>query len=59
MAAQAELYQNAPNPFSENTEIGFYLPQTVSKAILCIYDMNGRQLWQTAKSTAQECICIL
>ncbi|MDR1592832.1 MAG: tail fiber domain-containing protein [Prevotellaceae bacterium] len=45
--APAELYQNAPNPFNENTEIGFYLPQTVSNALLCVYDMNGKQLSQT------------
>jgi hypothetical protein len=43
----AELFQNAPNPFSENSEIGFYLPENVKNAMLCVYDMNGRQLSQT------------
>ena len=42
----AALFQNTPNPFTENTEIAFYLPQSVTNAMLCIYDMNGRQLSQ-------------
>jgi len=42
----AALYQNTPNPFTENTEIAFYLPQSVTNAMLCVYDMNGRQLAQ-------------
>ena len=42
----AALYQNTPNPFNENTEIAFYLPQSVTNAMLCVYDMNGRQLTQ-------------
>ncbi len=43
---QALLLQNAPNPFSERTEIGYYLPTSVQKASLYIYDMNGRQVKQ-------------
>lgn len=35
-----------PNPFNENTEITFYLPQSVISAMLCVYDMNGKQLSQ-------------
>ncbi len=42
----AALFQNTPNPFSENTEIAFYLPRSVANALLCIYDMNGKQLSQ-------------
>jgi hypothetical protein len=38
------LYQNAPNPFSQNTTIGYYLAEDVQKAMICIYDMNGTQL---------------
>lgn len=40
----ALLYQNAPNPFGNSTEIKFYLPQTVKQAAITVFDMNGRQL---------------
>lgn len=39
-----ELYQNAPNPFSQSTTIGYSLTEDVQKAMICIYDMNGAQL---------------
>jgi hypothetical protein len=40
----ATLNQNAPNPFSQSTNIGYYLPETVQNATLYIYDMNGVQI---------------
>ena len=39
-----KLYQNAPNPFKESTTIKLEIPQTVASAMVCIYDLNGRQL---------------
>lgn len=42
----AALYQNAPNPFSQSTQIKYYLPKSVTKALLCIYDLQGKQLKQ-------------
>ena len=42
----AALYQNTPNPFTQSTEIKYYLPVSVSAAALCIYDLNGKQLKQ-------------
>ena len=39
-----KLYQNAPNPFNELTTIQCYLPQTVRKAELCLYNMQGAQV---------------
>jgi|GEM_PF-1053646 len=39
--AQPELFQNAPNPFSAETKIKFFLPETVQNATLNIYDMQG------------------
>ena len=40
----AYLAQNAPNPFSTDTRIGYYLPQGVGTATLYIYNMQGTQL---------------
>ena len=42
--ASAILYQNTPNPFSSATEIGYYIPTTVQKAELIIYNMSGEQI---------------
>jgi hypothetical protein len=38
------LYQNAPNPFINKTQIGFYLPQA-SEATLTIFDESGRMIF--------------
>jgi len=38
------LYQNNPNPFTENTEIKCFVPDGITKADLYIYDMNGHQI---------------
>ena len=43
-AIQAALYQNSPNPFTENTTIRCIIPRSISKAVLYIYDMNGHQI---------------
>lgn len=40
------LYQNNPNPFTENTVIAYDLPSTTQNAALYIYDMNGSQIAQ-------------
>jgi len=44
----ASLNQNIPNPFSENTTINMYLPNTVSRTTLYIYNMQGEQIKQIA-----------
>lgn len=38
------LYQNAPNPFSNETEIICYVPGTATEAILNLFDLGGIQL---------------
>lgn len=42
-----ELFQNEPNPFSELTRIGFYLP-VAGEAILTIHDLMGRVMYQAS-----------
>ena len=42
---QFELYQNIPNPFLNETVIGFRLPEATT-ATLTIYDVSGRALKQ-------------
>lgn len=43
----ARLYQNTPNPFSENTTIRCVIPDGVQNAMLYIYDMNGILTYST------------
>ena len=38
------IYQNAPNPFNENTFVRCYIPKSVNKAQFCVYDMQGVQI---------------
>jgi hypothetical protein len=40
----AMLYQNAPNPFSTETEIGVSLPEDIQNANLIFYTLDGKQL---------------
>ncbi|MFZ4523266.1 MAG: tail fiber domain-containing protein [Bacteroidales bacterium] len=40
----AFLYQNTPNPFSEKTEIRYFLPESVLESSLYIFDMQGTLL---------------
>lgn len=38
------LYQNNPNPFTENTVIKCFIPDGITNAVLYIYDLNGHQV---------------
>jgi hypothetical protein len=38
------LAQNQPNPFTDETEIRYYLPTETIQATLYIYDMQGKQV---------------
>ncbi len=40
----AKLYQNTPNPFSNQTEIRYFLPDEMNSAAILVFDMNGKQL---------------
>ncbi|MBK8557076.1 MAG: hypothetical protein IPL65_15470 [Lewinellaceae bacterium] len=39
-----ELYQNIPNPFSQSTAVGFYLPEAAD-ADFTVLDATGRLLY--------------
>ncbi|MDR1371210.1 MAG: T9SS type A sorting domain-containing protein [Dysgonamonadaceae bacterium] len=43
---ECKLYQNVPNPFSQNAQIKCYLPESVKAASLTIYNLQGKQLKQ-------------
>lgn len=47
----ASIEQNEPNPFTEKTTIRFSVPSKTKNALLCVYDMNGKQLRQIALSS--------
>lgn len=40
------LYQNMPNPFSEETRIRYELPSTAQSAVLQLFDMQGRKVME-------------
>jgi hypothetical protein len=40
----AFLLQNSPNPFTENTNIFYSIPESSGKAMLYIYDMQGSEI---------------
>jgi len=40
----ALLYQNTPNPFSQNTTIKCYIPSSAINANIFVYDMQGTQI---------------
>ena len=40
----SDLFQNAPNPFSDETTIKYFLGENVNDASIFIYDMTGKQL---------------
>lgn len=44
-----ELYQNRPNPFRQETEISFYLPEAKT-ATLRVWDAIGRLLWERTEA---------
>lgn len=43
-ALQTVLYQNTPNPFTEQTVIACTVAEGVKKAVLYVYDMSGKQI---------------
>lgn len=52
------LYPNSPNPFSERTQIRFTLPDNISKAQICIFDMAGKLQKQIPVDASMQSISI-
>ncbi len=52
VADRAALRQNAPNPFSEETMVGFYLPKA-TKAVLTIRDLKGALIYRVEGNYSQ------
>ena len=46
------LMQNSPNPWSEQTEITYYLPQA-SSAVLSVFDISGRVIYSEEREANQ------
>lgn len=44
LTEKAYISQNVPNPWSVTTTINAFVPQTVSKAVLGIYDLTGKEV---------------
>ncbi len=44
IVTKPSLSQNRPNPFSSSTRIDCTLPETVSQAVMCVYDLQGKQV---------------
>jgi len=42
----ASLSQNTPNPFANTTSITMTIPENAQSALLCLYDMTGKQIKQ-------------
>lgn len=38
------LAQNAPNPFRQQTSIQYYIPKTVTRAEIVVFDQNGKKV---------------
>ncbi len=43
-ASEISLFQNTPNPFSANTEIKMFLPESVNNVNVIVYNLEGKQL---------------
>jgi hypothetical protein len=48
-----KLYQNNPNPFSQDTRIAFFLPANCGPAMIVISDLTGKQVQKVDIKTAE------
>lgn len=53
-----KLFQNTPNPFTNQTTIKFNLSNYAKNAFICIFDMTGKMLKQIPVTADQNCAII-
>ena len=58
VSRQNVLFQNTPNPFSEQTEIRFTLPTDAKNAYIYIFDMQGTLQKQIAITPSMQSVII-
>jgi hypothetical protein len=56
--SQAVLYQNAPNPFTDRTEIKFILPENTANASIFVFNMQGALIKQVPVHARQSSVVI-
>lgn len=58
MFTEALLYQNNPNPFTQQTKIRFRLPEETTNSYIYIFNMQGVMLKQIAIDNSQDSITV-
>jgi hypothetical protein len=58
LIAACTLAQNTPNPFTEQTEIKYYVALGAKNAYICIFDMQGKMLQKLDAQTGQNSLFI-
>ncbi|PKP03550.1 MAG: hypothetical protein CVU11_07845 [Bacteroidetes bacterium HGW-Bacteroidetes-6] len=51
---KAKLFQNNPNPYTERTDIAFFIPQDAGVAGIYVYDLSGKQIMKVPVETRNE-----
>ena len=58
LIAACALAQNTPNPFTEQTEIKYYVASGAKTAFICIFDMQGKLLQKLDAQIGQNSLFI-
>ena len=58
LAQQCVLTQNVPNPFTNQTEIKYFVANGIKDASICIFDMQGKMLQKINAAAGQNSVTI-
>jgi hypothetical protein len=58
LVQQCTLSQNTPNPFTDQTEIKYFVANGVEDAFICIFDMQGKMIQKLDVQAGQNSIFI-